>query len=119
MAATLQGNDIESARVPGPSCFLLQKMFGGQRQFFLLAGIDTAECAAEACVQPVTNFDEYYCIAVEHDQIKLAAFASPVLRQQLQALRLKVMQGLLFGRDTRGLARTVGHQRGVSGRRLT
>lgn len=109
MASTLQGNDIESARVPGPSCFLLQKMFGGQRQFFLLAGIDTAECAAEACVQPVTNFDEYYCIAVEHDQIKLAAFASPVLRQQVQTLSLKVLQGLLFGGLAGLLARTVGH----------
>ena len=32
------------------------------------------------------DFDEYYCIAVEHDQIELAAAAAPVLRQQAQTL---------------------------------
>jgi hypothetical protein len=47
-------------------------------------------------VQPVADFDEYYCIGVEHDQIKLAAFASPVARQQPQALPLKVLKGLGF-----------------------
>ena len=97
----------------------LQEKLRGEYQLLTLAPVDTGERATPLCVFSVADFDEYYCIAVKHDQIKLAAFASPVLRQQLQALRLKVMQGLLFGRDTRGLARTVGHQRGVSGRRLT
>ncbi|MNJ74707.1 hypothetical protein D3C77_716850 [compost metagenome] len=48
-------------------------------------------------MQPIANFDEYYCIAVEHDQIKLATFASPVLRQQAQALPLKVLKGVPLG----------------------
>jgi hypothetical protein len=49
-------------------------------------------------VQPVADFDEYYCIGVKHDQIKLTAFASPVARQQLQTLPLKVLKGLVFCR---------------------
>ena len=119
MATALQGNHVETTGLVGPTCFLLQKILGGKHQFLLFAGIDAGQCSAKARVQPVTDFDEYYCIAVKHDQIKLTAFAAPVLRQQLQALRLEVVQGLQFGRISGGLARAVGHQRGVSGRRLT
>jgi hypothetical protein len=39
----------------------------------------------------VADFDEYYWIAVKHDQIKLAALTQPVLRQQAQALLLQVL----------------------------
>ncbi|MCY1439197.1 hypothetical protein D9M71_554220 [compost metagenome] len=81
----------------GPACFLVQKRLGGEHQFVRLAPVDTAERAAKVRMQPIANFDEYYCIAVEHDQIKLASFASPVLRQQAQALPLKVLKGVPLG----------------------
>ncbi len=81
MVATLQGDYVEAARVVGPARLLLQKKAGGKHQSLLLAPVDTAEGATEARMQPVADFDEYYCIGVEHDQIKLTAFASPVARQ--------------------------------------
>lgn len=42
------------------------------------------------------NFDEYYCIAVQHDQIELAVAAAPVARQWAYALTLQLFasQGL-------------------------
>jgi len=95
--ASLQGDNVKTARVIGPAGLLLQERTGGKHQSFLLAPVDTAEGAAKARMQPVADFDEYYCIGVEHDQIKLATFASPIARQQLQALPLKVFKGLLFG----------------------
>ncbi|EJN36520.1 hypothetical protein PMI38_04034 [Pseudomonas sp. GM84] len=97
MMASLQGDNVKTARVIGPAGLLLQERTGGKHQSFLLAPVDTAEGAAKARMQPVADFDEYYCIGVEHDQIKLATFASPIARQQLQALPLKVLKGLLFG----------------------
>ncbi|KAF1310218.1 hypothetical protein BLX42_15135 [Pseudomonas sp. SG-MS2] len=96
MVATLQGDNIEAARVVGPARLLQQKKAGGMHQSLLLAPVDTAQGATEARVQPIADFDEYYCIGVEHDQIKLAAFASPIARQQLQALPLKKLKGLVF-----------------------
>ncbi|GBH12706.1 hypothetical protein KPSA1_06178 [Pseudomonas syringae pv. actinidiae] len=41
----------------------------------MLAKIDTFHRATPSGMTSVANFDEYYCIAVKHDQIKLAAFA--------------------------------------------
>ncbi len=40
----------------------------------LRASMLPAAPATPLGVFSITNFDEYYCIAVEHDQIKLAAF---------------------------------------------
>ena len=97
----------------------MQEQAGGKHQPLLLALIDTAEGATEACVQPIADFDEYYCIGVEHDQIKLATFASPVTRQQLQAMPLKVLKGMVFCGLTGAAGRCFRHQRAVSGRRLT
>jgi hypothetical protein len=53
----------------------LQKGLSCQRELFLLAKIDAFQRTTLAGVATIPNFDEYYCIAVEHDQIKLAAFA--------------------------------------------
>ena len=46
---------------------------------------------------PIANFNEYYCIDVEHDQIELAESAAPVLRQQAQAVSLEMLSGQGFG----------------------
>ena len=81
MVAALQGDNVEAAGVIGPAGLLLQEQCGGKHQSFLLAPVDAAEGATEVRVQPVADFDEYYCIGVEHDQIKLAAFASPIALQ--------------------------------------
>ena len=45
----------------------------------------------------VAHFNEYYCIAVEHDQIEFAAPAAPILRQQAQAMLLQMLAGQGFG----------------------
>ncbi|PNG35391.1 hypothetical protein BK640_11390 [Pseudomonas protegens] len=59
----------------------MQENLRGKNQFLTLASIDTAQSSTPLRVLSVADFDEYYCIAVKHDQIKLAAFAQPVLRQ--------------------------------------
>ena len=41
--------------------------------------------------------DEYYCIAVEHDQIELATLPAPVALQQAQTARLQELQGAILG----------------------
>ncbi len=97
----------------------MQEQAGGKHQPLLLALIDTAEGATEMRMQSIADFDEYYCIGVEHDQIKLASFASPVAVNQLQAMPLKVLKGMVFRRLPSMAWRGSGHQRGVSGRRLT
>jgi len=81
MVAALQGDYIEATGVVAPVGLLLQEPAGGEHQPFLLAPVDAGEGATEARVQPVADFDEYYCIGVKHDQIKLTAFASPIARQ--------------------------------------
>ena len=96
MLAALQGDHIEAAGVVAPTGLLVQEHTGGKHHSVLLAPINAAEGATKARMQAVADFDEYYCIGVEHDQIKLAAFASPVASQQLQALPLKVFKGLGF-----------------------
>jgi len=52
----------------------------------------------------VADFNEYYCIAIKHDQIKLAAFTQPVLRQQAQTLLLKMLERMALGVFTALLA---------------
>ncbi len=64
----------------------LKKILRGENQFLPFALIDAIERATPLSVFSVANFNEYYCIAVKHDQIKLAAFTQPVLRQQAQTL---------------------------------
>ncbi|GAC1039773.1 hypothetical protein thsps117_45310 [Pseudomonas sp. No.117] len=43
------------------------------------------------------HLDEYYCIAVEHDQIELTTPPAPVARDQPQAARLQELQGAVLG----------------------
>ena len=50
-------------------------MLGGKYQLLTLACVNAGQCATPLRVLSVTNFDEYYCIAVKHDQIQLAALA--------------------------------------------
>ena len=72
-------------------------MLGGKYQFLTLAAVNTGQCATPLRMLTVTNFDEYYCIAVKHDQIQLAAPACPVLCQQAQTLLLKMPQREALG----------------------
>ena len=72
-------------------------MLGGKYQLLALACVNAGQSATPLRVLSVTNFDEYYCIAVKHDQIKLAAFTKPVLRQQAQTLLLKMLERLALG----------------------
>jgi hypothetical protein len=82
----------------------LQEQFCGENQALALARVDALQRAAPGGMLAVADFDEYYCIAVEHDQIELAAAAAPVLRQQAQAVLLQVVAGQRFGRATTVLA---------------
>ncbi len=68
-------HDIEAAGGICPFRFALQKPLCGQGELSLLAKIDAFQRATLSGVASIANFDEYYCIAVEHDQIKLAASA--------------------------------------------
>ena len=68
-------DDIKAARAVGPARLTLQKILGCEYQLLTLAGVNAGQRATPLCVLPVTNFDEYYCIAVKHDQIQLAALA--------------------------------------------
>jgi hypothetical protein len=66
---------IEAAGGIGPTRLALKKILCCKDQFLLLALVDTGERATPLSVFSVANFNEYYCIAIKHDQIKLAAFA--------------------------------------------
>ena len=74
-------NHVEAARGVGPARLTLKKILRGKNQFLPFALIDAIERATPLSVFSVANFNEYYCIALQHDQIKLAAFTQPVLRQ--------------------------------------
>ena len=82
----------------------LQEKLRSEYQLLTLALVDTGERATPLCVFSVADFDEYYCIAVKHDQIKLAAFAQPVLRQQAQSVLLEMPKCLAFGISSAVLA---------------
>jgi hypothetical protein len=102
--SAVYGNYIKTAGRFGPACLALQKILRGENQFFALSRIDTIERATPLGVLSVADFDEYYCIAVKHDQIKLAAFTQPVLRQQAQTLLLEMLERLALGISTALLA---------------
>jgi hypothetical protein len=93
----VDGNHVEAARGIGPTRLALKKILRGENQFLPFAPIDAIECATPLSVFSVADFDEYYCIAIKHDQIKLAAFAPPVLRQQAQTLLLKMLERMALG----------------------
>jgi hypothetical protein len=98
------GNHVEAARGIGPARLALKKILRGKNQFLPFAPIDASERATPLGVFSVTNFNEYYCIAIQHDQIKLAAFTQPVLRHQAQTLLLKMLERMALGVFTALLA---------------
>jgi hypothetical protein len=93
----VDGNHVEAARGIGPTRLALKKILRGENQFLPLAPIDAIECATPLGVLSVADFNEYYCIAIKHDQIKLAAFTQPVLRQEAQTLLLKMLERVALG----------------------
>jgi len=102
--AAVDGNHVETARGIGPTRLALKKILRGKNQFLPFALIDAIERATPLSVFSVANFNEYYCIAIKHDQIKLAAFTQPVLRQQAQTLLLKMLERVALGIFTALLA---------------
>src|SRR5690606_27873195 len=90
-------NHIEAAGVLGPARLLLQEQRCGVGELAALARVDAFQSATPGRVPPVADFDEYYCIAVEHDQIELAAPAQPVLCQQAQSVTLQMGAGQGLG----------------------
>ena len=84
--------------------FTEQEKLRGEYQLLTFALVDTGERTTPLCVFSVADFDKYYCIAVKHDQIKLAAFTQPVLRQQAQSLLLEMLERLAFSISTALLA---------------
>lgn len=96
MVVRADGDHVESAGVFGPARLLQQKVLCGGGKAGALARIHAFHGAAPGGMPPVTHLDEYYCIAVEHDQIKLALAALPVLGDQAQALALQVLAGQVF-----------------------
>jgi hypothetical protein len=100
----VDGNHVETARGIGPTRLALKKVLRGNYQFLPFALIDAAERATPLSVFSVADFNEYYCIAIKHDQIKLAAFAQPVLRQQAQTLLLKMLERMALAIFTALLA---------------
>jgi hypothetical protein len=101
---TVDGNHVETARGIGPAQLALKKILRGKNQFLPFALIDAIERATPLSVFSVANFNEYYCIAIKHDQIKLAAFTQPVLRQQAQTLLLEMLERMALGIFTALLA---------------
>ncbi|OAE11213.1 hypothetical protein AZH11_21135 [Pseudomonas simiae] len=91
------GNHIETAGIVSPAMLFLQEKLRREYQLLTLAPVDTGERATPLCVFSVADFDEYYCIAVKHDQIKLTAFTQPVLRQKAQTPLLQILESLQFG----------------------
>ncbi|ONH40799.1 hypothetical protein BLL38_16180 [Pseudomonas gessardii] len=70
----LYGNHIETAGCVSPALFTEQEKLRGEYQLLAFTRVDTGERTTPLCVFSVADFDKYYCIAVKHDQIKLAAF---------------------------------------------
>ncbi|CAI8869288.1 Restriction endonuclease subunit S [Pseudomonas sp. IT-P171] len=104
IVVAVDGDHVETARGIGPTRLALKKILRGNNQFLPFALIDAIERATPLSVFSVANFNEYYCIAIKHDQIKLAAFTQPVLRQQAQTLLLKMLERVALGIFTALLA---------------
>lgn len=95
----VDGDYVEPAGGSVPAGVLLQEVFGGGDQALALARVDAFQRSSPGSVPAGANFDEYYCIAVQHDQIELTSTARPVLRQQAQAVSFEVGEGLGFSRE--------------------
>lgn len=101
------GYDIETAGMFGPAFLLLQKLHGRGDQLVTLAPVDALDRATPCTVLAVAHFGEYYCIAIEHDQIEFATLAAPILFDEFQPMTLQVLAGEGFGRSPAGMARII------------
>lgn len=110
---------VEAARLIRPLGARMKKVLGGKNQALAFVRIDALERAAPLPVLAIAYFGEYYCIAIEHDQIEFATAAAPILRQHLQALAAQKIQGMGLRLAARAASTGNGGQRGVSGKRLT
>ena len=84
--AGIDGDHIEATGAFGPARLLLQKKFGGENPALPLARVDALPGSAPGAMPAGADFDEYYCIAVEHDQIELSAATGPILAKCGKAL---------------------------------
>lgn len=116
--AMAYGYDIETTGMFGPALLLLQKLLSGGDQLVSLAPVDAFDRAAPCGVLAVAHFGEYYCIAIEHDQIEFAALTAPVLGDGRQPVSLEVLTGEGFRFPPAGMSRIIA-QSGTSGRRWT
>lgn len=87
---------VETAGPLGPARFGLQKEGSAVDQSLPLAGIYAFRGAAPGGVPTGAYLDEYYCIAVKHDQIELTTAPAPVAGDQAQSARLQELQGAVF-----------------------
>jgi hypothetical protein len=87
------GDHIEAARVRCPARLLEKEVLCRTDQLLSLSRVYAFDRAAPGGMSSIANFDEYYCIALKHDQIELAAAAQPVLCQQPQALATQMVAG--------------------------
>src|SRR5690606_2008977 len=94
--AVAQCDHIEAAGFARPTRFGLEEQLRGNRQTLALAPVDALDRAAPAIVTTVADFDEYYCIAVQHNQIELPAPTAPVAADQAQPLPLQMAAGQIF-----------------------
>ena len=75
------GYDVKTTGLVGQAGRVQQIVLRGMNQAMLLGPINALCCAAPMALLPVAHFDEYYCIAVAHDQIKLA-LSAPIIACQ-------------------------------------
>lgn len=94
----VDGDYVEPAGVSAPAGVLLQEVFGGGGQALTLARVHAFQRSSPGVMPAGANFDEYYCIAVQHDQIELASTARPILRHEAQAVSFEVGTGFGFSR---------------------
>jgi hypothetical protein len=81
----VRGNNVKTARIVSQVGMSQKVMLSSGNNVSLLAPVNTFYRVAPAAGPSITYFDEYYCIGVTHDQIKLAHLAAIVSRQQSHA----------------------------------
>ncbi len=79
---------VEAAGRIGMPWVAEQEGLRGAHQLAALAGIDRGRAAAEHRAGAIADFDEDQRVAIQHDQVELAATRLRVAREQAQAVRL-------------------------------
>jgi len=93
---SLHADHVEANHKAAPLCASLQKESRGAYDFALLAPVDRCQRAAEIGVRPLPHLDDRQHATVQAYQIELAAFATQVAREQLEAVRLQMQSRELF-----------------------